>query len=172
MTVLRFVFFFSSRRRHTSSLRDWSSDVCSSDLDPRRADLCAATGLGDGVLLHSLEDVEAGLVAGEERRADIADRFPLPRELPRRSTSAPTGRPRSVRARPRNVGLDAVPRHGWPPPAGAVEEPVGSSTCAGALEGSVAGSRLVLSVSVLHPEGAGRASCDYGVSAYAHGGGS
>src|SRR6266576_5285909 len=26
------VFFFSSRRRHTSSLRDWSSDVCSSDL--------------------------------------------------------------------------------------------------------------------------------------------
>src|SRR5699024_5667987 len=25
-------FFFSSRRRHTSSKRDWSSDVCSSDL--------------------------------------------------------------------------------------------------------------------------------------------
>src|SRR6267378_4836301 len=24
-------FFFSSRRRHTISLRDWSSDVCSSD---------------------------------------------------------------------------------------------------------------------------------------------
>src|SRR5438874_8922016 len=24
-------FFFSSRRRHTRSLRDWSSDVCSSD---------------------------------------------------------------------------------------------------------------------------------------------
>src|SRR5439155_12290309 len=27
------VFFFSSRRRHTSSPRDWSSDVCSSDLN-------------------------------------------------------------------------------------------------------------------------------------------
>src|SRR5204862_6035466 len=26
------LFFFSSRRRHTRSLRDWSSDVCSSDL--------------------------------------------------------------------------------------------------------------------------------------------
>src|SRR5699024_12090146 len=26
-------FFFSSRRRHTRSKRDWSSDVCSSDLD-------------------------------------------------------------------------------------------------------------------------------------------
>src|SRR5690349_24484240 len=26
------MFFFSSRSRHTRSLRDWSSDVCSSDL--------------------------------------------------------------------------------------------------------------------------------------------
>src|SRR5207249_7899044 len=38
-------FFFSSRRRHTRSKRDWSSDVCSSDLQtygtqggPRPAD--------------------------------------------------------------------------------------------------------------------------------------
>src|SRR5215204_1429368 len=30
-----FFFFFSSRRRHTRSLCDWSSDVCSSDLDRR-----------------------------------------------------------------------------------------------------------------------------------------
>src|SRR5436190_7604247 len=28
-----FFFFFSSRRRHTRSLCDWSSDVCSSDLE-------------------------------------------------------------------------------------------------------------------------------------------
>src|SRR5690606_39504396 len=27
-----FFFFFSSRRRHTRFSRDWSSDVCSSDL--------------------------------------------------------------------------------------------------------------------------------------------
>src|SRR5690606_40045969 len=27
-----FIFFFSSRRRHTRFSRDWSSDVCSSDL--------------------------------------------------------------------------------------------------------------------------------------------
>src|SRR2546421_7800646 len=27
-----YFFFFSSRRRHTRSDRDWSSDVCSSDL--------------------------------------------------------------------------------------------------------------------------------------------
>src|SRR5699024_11881099 len=31
-TYLLFFFFFSSRRRHTRSKRDWSSDVCSSDL--------------------------------------------------------------------------------------------------------------------------------------------
>src|ERR1035437_7993293 len=31
-TVFVFVFFFSSRRRHTRYWRDWSSDVCSSDL--------------------------------------------------------------------------------------------------------------------------------------------
>src|SRR6266513_3663602 len=30
-----YTFFFSSRRRHTSSKRDWSSDVCSSDLPSR-----------------------------------------------------------------------------------------------------------------------------------------
>src|SRR6267378_7318781 len=30
-TALDTLFFFSSRRRHTRSLRDWSSDVCSSD---------------------------------------------------------------------------------------------------------------------------------------------
>src|SRR5699024_12218293 len=31
------VFFFSSRRRHTRSKRDWSSDVCSSDLEFKQA---------------------------------------------------------------------------------------------------------------------------------------
>src|SRR5690625_6211008 len=29
---MRLLFFFSSRRRHTRWPRDWSSDVCSSDL--------------------------------------------------------------------------------------------------------------------------------------------
>src|SRR5206468_6975127 len=34
-------FFFSSRRRHTRSDRDWSSDVCSSDLTHARRPLRA-----------------------------------------------------------------------------------------------------------------------------------
>src|SRR5438874_13511189 len=33
----KWIFFFSSRRRHTRSLRDWSSDVCSSDLHSQPA---------------------------------------------------------------------------------------------------------------------------------------
>src|SRR5438445_8631893 len=32
MYCIVFFFFFSSRRRHTRYWRDWSSDVCSSDL--------------------------------------------------------------------------------------------------------------------------------------------
>src|SRR5436309_8591880 len=37
------LFFFSSRRRHTRFSRDWSSDVCSSDLPrPRRGAVCLA----------------------------------------------------------------------------------------------------------------------------------
>src|SRR5437879_7632598 len=31
-----FFFFFSSRRRHTRYIGDWSSDVCSSDLEVDR----------------------------------------------------------------------------------------------------------------------------------------
>src|SRR3712207_8512338 len=33
MVACRVFFFFSSRRRHTRYWRDWSSDVCSSDLE-------------------------------------------------------------------------------------------------------------------------------------------
>src|SRR6266487_1758871 len=32
--IILFWFFFSSRRRHTRWTGDWSSDVCSSDLEP------------------------------------------------------------------------------------------------------------------------------------------
>src|SRR5256885_5430892 len=37
-------FFFSSRRRHTRLQGDWSSDVCSSDLEPLLADEMRALG--------------------------------------------------------------------------------------------------------------------------------
>src|SRR6266511_5529583 len=40
-----FFFFFSSRRRHTRFSRDWSSDVCSSDL-------AAGSDRGNELLAH------------------------------------------------------------------------------------------------------------------------
>src|SRR5690554_7789931 len=36
LEVKAFIFYFSRRRRHTRCGRDWSSDVCSSDLDEDR----------------------------------------------------------------------------------------------------------------------------------------
>src|SRR5436309_6537911 len=50
MAVSFFFFFFSSRRRHTRFSRDWSSDVCSSDLGARPAAMerRGREGRGDG----------------------------------------------------------------------------------------------------------------------------
>src|SRR5437867_1847631 len=42
------LFFFSSRRRHTRSYGDWSSDVCSSDLPRCMTPSCARYWTGDG----------------------------------------------------------------------------------------------------------------------------
>src|SRR5256884_8965372 len=44
------VFFFSSRRRHTRCSRDWSSDVCSSDLDASFTDVSFKAGLGSATI--------------------------------------------------------------------------------------------------------------------------
>src|SRR3712207_7711979 len=42
--VLGFFFFFSSRRRHTRYWRDWSSDVCSSDLSISEREIVGLVG--------------------------------------------------------------------------------------------------------------------------------
>src|SRR5206468_2544704 len=59
-------FFFSSRRRHTRSDRDWSSDVCSSDLIDERAEV------GD-----VLDDTLPHLIDRELFHQDVALRLPL-----------------------------------------------------------------------------------------------
>src|SRR5947207_3771609 len=59
-------FFFSSRRRHTRSLCDWSSDVCSSDLQKQRAELGVADA--SGVLQHRLKHrLQVPRRAGDDR---------------------------------------------------------------------------------------------------------
>src|SRR5690625_7676246 len=50
-------FFFSSRRRHTRLPRDWSSDVCSSDL-PR----LVVTGRSDDVFISAGENIQPRVI--------------------------------------------------------------------------------------------------------------
>src|SRR5438034_2871095 len=75
-------FFFSSRRRHTRSLCDWSSDVCSSDLDARgdprahiHLDGLDRAGHRDGGVLAVEAANGQGRGEGEEEdeRADAAE---------------------------------------------------------------------------------------------------
>src|SRR5215203_619108 len=63
MRVFFFFFFCSSRRRHTRYWRDWSSDVCSSDL--------AHVSEPDAVLLLSASG-ETAYVVGAARTAAAA----------------------------------------------------------------------------------------------------
>src|SRR2546421_5245754 len=86
---LFFFFFFSSRRRHTRSDRDWSSDVCSSDLKAkaihhvvqtafeRRQQIVASNARkrGDAIegvrelrLAYSINPLDLLLFRSEERR--------------------------------------------------------------------------------------------------------
>src|SRR5437868_14553135 len=71
MMIHFFFFFFSSRRRHTRSKRDWSSDVCSSDLT---RDNLAKKSAPDffarlSLVLLSSELMESGkVIRSEERR--------------------------------------------------------------------------------------------------------
>src|SRR5699024_11273109 len=53
-SLVVFSFFFSSRRRHTRSKRDWSSDVCSSDLTKRMAEDLTDFLLENGVRVQYL----------------------------------------------------------------------------------------------------------------------
>src|SRR2546429_9770979 len=76
-----FLFFFSSRRRHTRCRRDWSSDVCSSDLACLvRETLAGASPLADAMFaLQALGTVPI-LLAGH---APLKERW-LPRSGERR----------------------------------------------------------------------------------------
>src|SRR2546426_64037 len=76
MSKSTYIFFFSSRRRHTRLQGDWSSDVCSSDPYAVGASLAEINPLvttPDG----SVQALDAKIVIDDnelERRPDIADR--------------------------------------------------------------------------------------------------
>src|SRR5438093_13327931 len=67
------LFFFSSRRRHTRLVSDWSSDVCSSDLFSATEHWAALVGPGGRGLGLFVPDVTRfagtpGTARSEERR--------------------------------------------------------------------------------------------------------
>src|SRR5256884_9050454 len=65
------IFFFSSRRRHTRCSRDWSSDVCSSDLRDLRKLEFSTTQITGGY---------GRRVATHENSSDILARWRKPKE--------------------------------------------------------------------------------------------
>src|SRR5205809_6562963 len=64
------MFFFSSRRRHTRCSRDWSSDVCSSDL----ATANMAAWLEEKYALTPPEVAEVLGTSAEYKVSEVADR--------------------------------------------------------------------------------------------------
>src|SRR5699024_11763763 len=76
LIYLVYDFYFSSRRRHTRSKRDWSSDVCSSDLENSKDGVSVLEGpgiflVGYGASASTIGATRAGrraAVRSEERR--------------------------------------------------------------------------------------------------------
>src|SRR6478672_13930986 len=75
MAAVDYCFFFSSRRRHTRSDRDWSSDVCSSDLCDRavEAELAQDREAGQRVMRNGADraDRKSGV---EGKSVDLGGR--------------------------------------------------------------------------------------------------
>src|SRR5256884_7359676 len=92
-------FFFSSRRRHTRCSRDWSSDVCSSDLLASSLHGTPATSARN-VMEHPEQEVATGLQTPETAAEPQAPPAPRPQ--------APSGR-----SEERRVGKECRSR--WSP---------------------------------------------------------
>src|SRR5687768_17639402 len=93
LRLLCFLFFFSSRRRHTRCSRDWSSDVCSSDLGANRL---ASTSLLEGLTwgYYAAHSILAKLTAAS-------------------SSASPSVQRAFSRSEERRVGKECRSR--WPP---------------------------------------------------------
>src|SRR5690625_7397844 len=68
------VFFFSSRRRHTRWPRDWSSDVCSSDLSVEINPVLARALRVKGALLDAQSLASSAFASGRFDATDALNR--------------------------------------------------------------------------------------------------
>src|SRR5699024_12053929 len=71
-------FFLSSRRRHTSSQRDWSSDVCSSDLQFTGLFVAAVLGIGLNLILPQHDN--AGIFSIFQRKKNVNNELKLKKD--------------------------------------------------------------------------------------------
>src|SRR5262245_66600030 len=103
------IFFFSSRRRHTRCLSDWSSDVCSSDLstlvharmrnrEPGIAPHCVIPGRGAVTELLRAIDTHGVVRRSEERRVGKECRYRWSADHEKKKKERGTGREAEVDA--------------------------------------------------------------------------
>src|SRR5204863_2302636 len=101
-------FFFSSRRRHTRSLRDWSSDVCSSDLTWLLGTFTVSGGaVTGGTITSMLHSNSNGAITYESITGAATDAVAF--------LNAPNGAAKfaMVRSEERRVGKECRSRWGW-----------------------------------------------------------
>src|SRR5215204_3421180 len=119
-------FFFSSRRRHTRSLCDWSSDVCSSDLevadhythgDLERAILAGLRALGrdaDDIRPEDLAAIDEFHIGGQSATDELAAQLDLKPGTTLLDLGSGLGGPARLFARQYGcsvIGLDLTPEY-------------------------------------------------------------
>src|SRR2546429_5777745 len=101
--TLMICFFFSSRRRHTRCSRDWSSDVCSSDLLSRLEDDEELAGETEEVVETEEEDL---VMVGEEPEEEA----PAPRPAPKPAAKKPAKKAAKRKATPKKKAKKSKPK--------------------------------------------------------------
>src|SRR5256884_6117737 len=107
----RLIFFFSSRRRHTRCSRDWSSDVCSSDLflSEHSGERPASTSGGIESAGGQRQEQALGVSRGQEER-ERPERDQLDRQA--RSEERRVGKECRARGSPDHLKKKKIERHG------------------------------------------------------------
>src|SRR5207248_4413956 len=107
-----FEFFFASRRRHTRSYGDWSSDVCSSDLahDVIAASWAWAPGTGGVTITGPVVRIDASTRRPGPARRNHVVRTRRRQARPHRSARPGAAELPGLEVRVEAVGLEALER--------------------------------------------------------------
>src|SRR2546422_8397030 len=82
-----YFFFFSSRRRHTRCSRDWSSDVCSSDLIRNAIDFVAPHQQPEKTVSEAADIRPVANVIGQANKRKRQTAEPAPSRVTRKPLS-------------------------------------------------------------------------------------